>query len=486
MLEENEDTIYKLNSVSETISGLSESYKEAAATIVGKNEIEQEGSKQKEMFLDYMIEEMEDKTQNMLYEDIVNQDSGILDDIYNAVIEKDEIHLQDIVDIFEKHNSFIVGMDNENIKKNVETDISEIVKIANESWKIVKLNLAIKMQKKDAQNTISAELHSISRAISSMAENISNKSNEKYEKVKEQIEILLLQKDIGIYDISIFEQKNGRVTVEMYTKKKDDITDEVNKTQKIEEILTKVLKQKMILQKQKNNLGKDGDETLQTYTSEDKMKITVSIAGKTKENSEESGDNTLKLKLDDGKMLIALSDGMGSGKEANKASDIVIKTIKKYMNAGFEKEVALDLINTNLMAKAQNETFASLDLGIFDLYEGSLELIKNCACPTFIKNGKNVKKIHAISLPTGILSNVDSVIFDTDIKPGDIVVMCSDGVLEANMEAIDKEEAFSDFLKNIKIENTKKIADIILEEAIDKSFGHIKDDMTVIVAKINN
>ena len=224
----------------------------------------------------------------------------------------------------------------------------------------------------------------------------------------------------------------------------------------------------------------------QLYVSEDKMKITVSVLSKTKDGSEISGDSTLKLKLDDGKILVALSDGMGSGKEANKTSNELIKMIKKLMSAGFEKEAALELINTNLTMNAKNETFASLDMGIFDLYTGNLEIIKNCACPTFIKNDKEVKMIHAISLPTGILSNVDSVTFDTDIKPGDIIVMCTDGIIEANMEAADKENAFKEFLKNIKTENAKKIADLIVEEATDKSFGRIKDDMTVIVVKVSN
>ncbi|MBR6033430.1 MAG: hypothetical protein IKP28_01595 [Clostridia bacterium] len=257
MLEENEDTIYKLNSVSETLSDLSESYKEAAATILEEDKEGQTETKQKELFIDCMTEGMEDKTQNMLYDDIVDSDSDIIDEIYNEVCKKDEIHLQDIIDIFEKHNSFIVGMDDEDVRKNVEKDIAEVVKTANESWQSVKANYAMKMQKKEAQKTMSAGLHGISKAISNVAETISNKENKKYEEIKEQIEILLLQKNIGTYNINITQQKNGKNIVEIYTKRKDDITDEALKIQKIEDVLTKVLGQKMVLQKQKNNIGKE-------------------------------------------------------------------------------------------------------------------------------------------------------------------------------------------------------------------------------------
>lgn len=60
----------------------------------------------------------------------------------------------------------------------------------------------------------------------------------------------------------------------------------------------------------------------------------------------------------------------------------------------------------------------------------------------------------------------------------DIVVMCSDGVLEENSEWLEP------FLENLNTNNVQKIADLILAEAIDNSYGVARDDMTVIVSKI--
>jgi len=39
-------------------------------------------------------------------------------------------------------------------------------------------------------------------------------------------------------------------------------------------------------------------------------------------------------------------------------------------------------------------------------------------------------------------------------------------------------------LENMETKDTQKIADIILTEAIDNGYGIAKDDMTVIVAKL--
>lgn len=485
MLEENEDTIYKLNSVSETISEISKSYGEAAITTVEDEEIEKVKAKQKEMFIDEVLDEMENETNNMLYEDIVNIDNGILSDIYNCVQEKENLHVQDIIEIFEEHNSFIAGFNDEDIREHVEKDVLQVVKIANNAIKINKLNYAWNKRVEDNKKTISIGLDGVSKVISNVAETISQKNIAKFEKEKEEIEILLLQKNIGIYDINITKQKNGKMVVSLYTKVKEDLTDEVAKIQKIEAILTKVFNEKMVMLSQKNQMCGEGNKVLQTYVSEDKFTVSIGMSSKTKDNSEVSGDNILKLMLADGKMLLALSDGMGSGKEANKSSQTAIKMIKRLIGSGFEKETALELINTSIAMKSKDEVFSTLDISILDLYSGNIEVLKNGACPTFIKRGKDIKVIHAISLPAGILNSIDSVVFDADIKTGDIIVMCTDGIIDANREAINKEEAFVQFLQNINIENPQKIADIIVKECIDYGYGKATDDMTVIVAKLS-
>ena len=359
---------------------------------------------------------MENEKNNILYEDIMNVDSGIAGDIYEYLKEKEEIHMQDIIEIFEKHNSYMVGINDEEIRKHVEKDIMQVAKIANHSAKIARLNSIWKKQIEDSKKTISIGLDGVSKVISSVANDMSKKTIGMFEKEKEEIELLLLQKNIGIYDINITKQNNGKIVVSLYTKVKDDITEEVNKIQKIESVLGKVFQEKMVMQKQKNNINTDADKILQTYVSEDKLNAIIGTASKTKQNSPISGDNILKLKLEDGKLLIALSDGMGSGTEANKSSSTAINLIKRLIGAGFDKDSALELINTSIAMKTEKETFATIDIGIIDLYTGTVEFLKNGACPTYIKKNKEVKMIHAISLPAGILNNVDSVVFDTNIQ----------------------------------------------------------------------
>ena len=60
--------------------------------------------------------------------------------------------------------------------------------------------------------------------------------------------------------------------------------------------------------------------------------------------------------------------------------------------------------------------------------------------------------------------------------------MCSDGLLDSNAEA--KKDWIEEFLRNVNTNNVQKLADMIINEAIDNSYGIPKDDITVIVAKI--
>ena len=62
--------------------------------------------------------------------------------------------------------------------------------------------------------------------------------------------------------------------------------------------------------------------------------------------------------------------------------------------------------------------------------------------------------------------------------------MVSDGILDSNIEYKNKELWLKYLLEDMEIKNPQKIADIILNEAIDNNFGNVKDDMSVIVWKV--
>lgn len=182
--------------------------------------------------------------------------------------------------------------------------------------------------------------------------------------------------------------------------------------------------------------------------------------------------------------MMAISDGMGSGQKAKQSSSTVIKMLKRLLTTGFDKDVSIGLINSSVNLNSNEETYATIDISVFDSITGNIEFIKNGACPTFIKSNKNVEVVKSVSLPAGIVDNIDLVVLDKELKGGEIIVMCTDGILESNEELTNKEIWIKDLLENIETNDIQRIADILLQESIDNGLGVAKDDMTIFVAKI--
>lgn len=480
-LEENKDTIYKLNSISETIYDMAESYSEAAATILTEKELKEQEKTNMDIFVEELKKNLEDLENNMLYEEIYYPTEQLIKDIFNHLLDNDIITDKELVAILEKNNNYIIGFDN--TKGQAKEDTYKIVKAINYSYKISKINFIWKKKLDESKKNVSTQLKGVSEAISKMANDIDKKEDEFADKRKEILKILE-QKDIEVKNIEFKQNKSGRYLIDVYT----DICDNQDGTEcdikKICKILSKVLDQKMIIQKQECGLRLNKNICKFTYISDDKFNIQIGNAKSTKAGSPVSGDSSLQIKLDDGKYLLALSDGMGSGPDAMKSSKIAIKMLERLLTAGFDKDVSLKLINSTLSANTDEDMYATLDIQILDLFNGNMEFIKNSACPTYIKRGKEVQLLKAMSLPTGILNETDLVVYDYDLQDGDILVMCTDGVIDSNKEYLNKHVWLKYLLEDIEVNDAQKIADIILGEAIDNDYGNQKDDMTVIVAKI--
>ena len=331
---------------------------------------------------------------------------------------------------------------------------------------------------KEEKQNIEIQLNGVSKAILNIAEDMQkeNESNEEYKDKEEQIIQLLKQREILVQDISIKKNLSNRYIIELYVE-----TSRIKDLDKIiENILTKVLNEKIIINSEEEL--KFEKMTKYTCMADDKFIITIGQSGAIKDNKDISGDSILKIRLKDGKYLIAISDGMGSGPQARKSSQIVVKMLQRLLNSGFEKNTSIDLINSSLL-NVSEDVFATLDIAIADLYKGNIEFIKSGACPTYIKNNKKVQIIKSLALPAGILKDITGEVFDKDIENEDIMIMCTDGIIDSNIEYKNKELWVKYLLEDIENDNPQKIADIILNESIDNNFGKIKDDMSVIVCK---
>lgn len=476
-LEDKSDTINKLNTVSETINEMSRTYKEAE----GVGRAEYDITSGKEAFIKELEVKLEKQKENILYEDLINDEENLTSDIYDTLLENGSITKEDILKTLEERNEYVLGFEDFDTNMKIEEDIKTVARYINEIYKIGKINNLWKKKINENKKVISDQLENVSKVISSVASSMKEKSKD-IEDEKKEIILLCKQKDINILDIDVKKEKNGRYIIKTYIASCKE--DEKCKTDEIEKIISKVLKTDIVLQREV--CGREEEQNLckQIYMSKDKFSIQIGIASDKKNGSSISGDYSNQTRLDDGKYLVALSDGMGSGPEARKSSQIAVKMLTRMLTSGFDKDTSMELINSSMYINTKEDSYATLDVAILDLYAGNMEFMKNGACPTFIKNKKEIHVLKSISLPAGILENIDMVVYDKDLNDGDIIVMCTDGVLESNMEYENKEVWIKNMLEEIETDNVQKIANILLKESIDNNFGNAKDDMTVIAIKV--
>lgn len=179
-----------------------------------------------------------------------------------------------------------------------------------------------------------------------------------------------------------------------------------------------------------------------------------------------------------------ISDGMGVGYKASQESDITISLLERFLEAGFDKEIALKTINSVLVLKSSDEMLATIDMAIIDLYMGKTQFVKIGSAPTFIKRKNKVQVIDSHSLPVGILRDVDIQVYEEELSDGDFIIMVSDGILDSNFDEDNKEKWLTNIIYNIDSVNPQTIADKIMDAALEACGGDAKDDMTVLVTKV--
>ena len=457
-LSQNEEVIEKLETVTNTIT-----------EIIDNSKIEVVPDD----FIEDFLDNMEKIDNNIFFDEVMNEENGIVREIGLEIQKKSILVENDVIEIFKNHNNYIYMQD-----KAIKEDLQELLRIINRTYKEFELKLLRKAEKNKIIQKANDSLKEISNAVKECKEEIVTESVETDE--EKDITRLLNEKNYDIKYSVIKDIENGKKVVEIVTDLNNIKIKDKSVVANIADIISRRLNNKMTFQRDKKK--EEAKKYIQIYSTDEKMMLQVGISKITKENSLVSGDSNLQMRLDDGKYVIAICDGMGSGTKAKQTSKKAIDMIENLTMAGFNKETAVNLINSTLNLYTDEDMFTSLDLMILDLYLGKIEMIKNGACSTYIKNKKNITKITSEDLPLGIIGDIEINTKTIDVSDGDIIVMCSDGLVEDKGEV--RKDWLENFLKNVSTNNVQKLADLILAESIDNNMGVVQDDITVIVSKV--
>ena len=201
------------------------------------------------------------------------------------------------------------------------------------------------------------------------------------------------------------------------------------------------------------------------------------------EKGRPTGDAATFLETEKGHALLALSDGMGTGEGAAKESRTAIELLEQFTEAGFDRELSVKMINSALLLRRGEETYATLDICEIDLYDGHAVFVKLGAAASYLWRNGRVISLRSAALPAGILKQVVPQQNEMLLKDGDMIFMVTDGITDA----LGGEEKTAAWLKGkllaSPLSNPEDAAEYILQEAEKDGQGSPRDDRTVLAAR---
>ena len=131
----------------------------------------------------------------------------------------------------------------------------------------------------------------------------------------------------------------------------------------------------------------------------------------------------------EGALYVVLSDGMGTGSRARVDSAIACSVLSKLIKAGIPLPSALETVNTTLLVKSADESFATMDICRIDLGSGECAVYKAGAATTYIKSANKLIRAALSSQPAGSGGRMSVPAQRFRVNAGDVIIMATDGAV---------------------------------------------------------
>lgn len=323
----------------------------------------------------------------------------------------------------------------------------------------------IKMKQEDSRRLLFEQMKITEEIIMQTGSNIQNKSNGR---VADAVRKKLVKSGYNPSGVTAFCNEGGRLVIELYFNEQEC----PENTAKICEMLSVMLNTELVYS-EPVRCGEEARIRLCRRTEYEIEAYGASICGT---SEKQTGDSSVIFSDGTGISYIVISDGMGSGKEALLQSRMVTSMFRRLVSGSVDSISALKLINSIMMTKSDEESFATFDAVKVDLDSCELTLIKAGASATLIRHKGQVLKVASTAFPIGITDDPEIFVHNYDFEQGDILIMFSDGISESEYQFIKELLLGSDDLRYIVSEICNKAG---LFNRLPRT-----DDITVIGARL--
>ncbi len=221
----------------------------------------------------------------------------------------------------------------------------------------------------------------------------------------------------------------------------------------------------------------DGMRTV--FREKPEFRVEAAASQISRRDGEVCGDTHRTFVTDGCCFHIMLSDGMGSGGAAAVDSAMAVSLLSRLVKAGADYDSALRLVNSALLVKSGEESLATIDAAVVDLYSGRVKFYKAGAAPSVICHGGRGGSVESTSLPAGILQGAEFEHSTLSLHSGDWVVLMSDGVSACGVEWVSRE------VERFAGDSPQNLADRLANAARLRRDDGREDDITVICAHLS-
>ncbi|HEX2945681.1 MAG TPA: stage II sporulation protein E [Clostridia bacterium] len=356
--------------------------------------------------------------------------------------------------------------------------IHEFVNAVNNMYELFRVGVVWKGRLNESRTVISRQFEGMSRVISSLAGEINSEVNF-LSPLEDAVMDELKQQNIKVREVIAYKNAWDKYEINVL----HNACGGARSCAVIEKTVSEACGRKMVRATEGCSKGRDGACMLKFVEAEN-LKLTTGIARLPKYGSNISGDNFTFLNGGYGKYTLALSDGMGTGQGAALQSKATVNMLESFLESGFDKDMAVNLINSVLVLKSEEDNTCTIDMTVVDLFSGEVEFIKIGAAPTYIRKESKVEIIRSASLPAGILPGIDAELARRNVEGGDMIIMVTDGIIDSMAGDDPGDRQLMKFIQQLESLNPQEVADSILNEASSCCDGKPCDDLTVLVTKV--
>lgn len=193
-----------------------------------------------------------------------------------------------------------------------------------------------------------------------------------------------------------------------------------------------------------------------------------------------------------GRLAVALGDVSGKGTAAALFGSLAIGTMREHVaEHPCPPPEMLALLNRRLHGAHLDSRFIAMAFAVYDAGERRLTLANAGAPYPILARDGEVQQIRAAGVPLGLFPDTDYDEVTIDLRPGDMVLFASDGILESE-NAEQQEFGFArlkSILKKVSPrQSASEISDLILDATDQYSGGGFTpaDDRTLLVLRLTD